>query len=113
MLERVAELANWGHPSVPGAAQGVAFVPHGGSILAQIAELSVESGGEVIVHNVYCAIDCGGVVNPDIVKAQIEGAIIFGLTAALYGEITIEKGRAQQSNFHDYPLLTMKDSPIV
>jgi CO/xanthine dehydrogenase Mo-binding subunit len=113
VLEKVAEMANWGQTSVPGAAQGVAFVPHGGSILAQITEVSVESGGEVIVHNVYCAIDCGDVVNPDIVKAQIEGAIIFGLTATLYGEITIDNGRAKQSNFHDYPMLTMKDSPNI
>ncbi len=111
ILEEVAEIANWGQPTVPGAAQGVAFVPHGGTILAQIADVSVESGGKVIVHKVCCAIDCGDVVNPDIVKAQIEGAIIFGLTAALYGEITIHDGRAKQSNFHDYPVLTMKDSP--
>jgi isoquinoline 1-oxidoreductase beta subunit len=113
VLEKVAEMANWGHPSVPGAAHGVAFFPHAGSILAQIVEVSVESGGEVIVHKIYCAIDCGIVVNPDIVKAQIEGGIIFGLTAALYGEITIENGQAKQSNFHDYRLLTMKDSPPV
>jgi CO/xanthine dehydrogenase Mo-binding subunit len=70
VLEKVAEMANWGHPSVPGATQGVAFSPHSGSIMAQIVEVSVESGGEVIVHKIYCAIDCGIVVNPDIVKAQ-------------------------------------------
>jgi len=113
VLEKVAEMANWGHPSIPGAAQGVAFAPHAGSIVAQVVELSVDSGGEVKVHKVYCAIDCGDVVNPDIVKAQMEGCIIFGLTAALYGEITIENGCAKQSNFHDYPILTMKDSPPV
>jgi CO/xanthine dehydrogenase Mo-binding subunit len=67
----------------------------------------------VKVHKVYCAIDCGDVVNPDIVRAQIEGSVIFGLTATLYGEITIENGRTKQSNFHDYPLLTIKDSPLV
>jgi isoquinoline 1-oxidoreductase beta subunit len=113
VLEKVAEMANWGHPSVPGVVQGLAFAPHVGSIVAQIAEVSVESNGEVKVHKVYCAIDCGDVINPDIVKAQIEGGIIYGLTAALYGEITIENGRAVQSNFHDYPVLTMKDSPPV
>lgn len=113
VLEKVAEMANWGKTSVPGAAQGVALTLRSGSITAQIAEASVDSGGEVTIHKVYCAIDCGDVVNPDIVKAQIEGAIIFGLTAALYGEITIENGRVQQSNFNDYPLLTMKNSPIV
>jgi isoquinoline 1-oxidoreductase beta subunit len=113
VLERVATMANWGQPRVPGAAHGVAFVPHGGTKLAQIAEVSVGSGGEVTVHKVYCAIDCGVVVNPDIVRAQVEGAIIFGLTAALYGKITIAGGRVQQSNFHDYPLLTMKDAPPI
>ena len=113
VLERIATMANWGQPSVPGAAHGVAFVPHGGTKLAQIAEVSVDSGGEVTVHKVYCAIDCGDVVNPDIVRAQVEGAIIFGLTAALYGKITIADGRVQQSNFHDYPLLTMKDAPPI
>ena len=113
VLERVAEMANWGHASVPGATHGVAFVLYSNALLAQIAEVSVESGGEVKVHKVYCAIDCGDVVNPDIVRAQIEGSVIFGLTATLYGEITIENGRTKQSNFHDYPLLTIKDSPVV
>jgi isoquinoline 1-oxidoreductase beta subunit len=113
VLERVAAMANWGQPGVPGAAQGVAFVPHGATKLAQIAEVSVDSGGEITVHKVYCAIDCGDVVNPDIVRAQVEGAIIFGLTAALFGKITIEDGCVQQSNFHDYPLLTMKDAPPI
>jgi len=113
VLEEVAEMANWGQPSVSGAGQGLAFVHAHGSILAQIAEVSVDSGGAVKVHKVYCVIDCGDVVNPDIVKAQIEGGIIFGLTAALYGEITLENGRVQQSNFHDYSLLTLKDAPTV
>ena len=113
VLERVAEMADWGQPVVPGAAQGVALALHGASVLAQVAEVSVDSGGEVTVHRVYCALDCGGVVNPDIVAAQIEGGVIFGLTAALYGEITIEGGRVQQSNFNDYPLLTMKNAPPV
>ena len=67
----------------------------------------------VRVNRVVAAVDCGTVVNPDIVKAQIEGAIVYGLTAALYGEITVEKGRVVQSNFHDYPLLRMRDMPRV
>jgi isoquinoline 1-oxidoreductase beta subunit len=113
VLDKVAEMANWGTATVSGAAQGVAFGVHSGSITAQVAEVSVGSGGEVTVHKVYCAIDCGDVVNPDIVKAQMEGAVIFGLTAALHGEITIENGRVQQSNFHDYPILTLKDAPPV
>ncbi len=113
VLEKAAEMANWGTATVSGASQGVAFGVHSGSITAQIAEVSVGSGGEVTVHKVFCAIDCGDVVNPDIVKAQMEGAVIFGLTAALHGEITIENGRVQQSNFHDYPILTLKDAPPV
>ena len=113
VLERVAAMANWGQPGVPGAAQGVAFVPHGATRLAQVAEVSVDSGGEVTVHKVCCAIDCGDVVNPDIIKAQVEGAIVFGLTAALFGEITIGGGRAQQSNFHDYLMLTMGNVPHI
>lgn len=113
VLEKVAEMANWGRASVPGASQGVAFCGSFGEYVAQIAEVSVDSKGEIMVHKVFCVIDCIDVVNPDIVKAQVEGAIIFGLTAALFGEILLENGRIEQSNFHDYPLLTMKDSPQV
>jgi len=114
VLEKVAEMANWGHPGVSGATHGLAFNGNDvGSIVAQIAEVSVGSGGEIKVHKVYCAVDPGDVVNPDIVKAQIEGGILFGLTAALHGEITLANGRVQQSNFHDYPLLTLKNAPPV
>jgi isoquinoline 1-oxidoreductase beta subunit len=113
VLERVAEMANWGQPSVPGTGQGIAFVEHAESYLALIAEVSVESGGKVKVHKVYSAIDCGTAVNPDIVKAQMEGGIMYGLAAVLQGEITIENGRVQQSNFHDYPLLRLKDAPPI
>jgi isoquinoline 1-oxidoreductase beta subunit len=113
VLEKVAEMSNWGNPGVSGASQGVAFTGHSGSIVAQVFEVSVDTGGSVTVHKVYCAIDCGDVVNPDIVKAQVEGGIIFGLTAVLYGEITIENGRVKQSNFHNYPMLTLKETPEV
>jgi hypothetical protein len=113
VLEKVAEMASWGQPTVPGAAHGLAFVTMAGSILAQIAEVSVGLGDKVKVHKVYCVIDCGLAVNPDIIKAQIEGGILFGLTAALHGEITIENGRVQQSNYHDYHLITLRDAPVV
>jgi isoquinoline 1-oxidoreductase beta subunit len=83
-----------------------------GSWVAQVAEASVE-GSAVRVHRVVCAVDCGQVVNPDTVKAQMEGGIVFGLTAALKGRITLEKGRVKQSNFHDYPLLTMREMPVI
>jgi len=81
--------------------------------VAEVAEVSVAPDGSVRVHRVVCAVDCGPVVNPDIVEAQIESAVVYGLTAALMGEITIERGRVNQSNFHDYPILSMRDMPVV
>ena len=78
-----------------------------------MAEVSVSKEGKLRVHRVVCAIDCGPVVNPDTVRAQMEGGVVFGLTAALYGEITFEKGRVKQRNFHDYPMLRMNEMPEV
>ncbi|HEX5632984.1 MAG TPA: molybdopterin cofactor-binding domain-containing protein, partial [Gemmatimonadales bacterium] len=111
-LDLAAEKAGWGTPLPAGRARGVAAVSSFGSHAAQVAEVSVESG-VVRVHRVVCAIDCGQVVNPDIVAAQMEGAIAYGLTAALKGEITLEKGRVKQSNFFDYPILRMDEMPVV
>ena len=84
-----------------------------GSFIAQVAEVSLESGGKVRVHKVVCALDCGTVVNPDTVAAQMEGGIVFGLTAALYGAVTLKNGRVEQSNFHDYPMLRIREMPEV
>ncbi len=84
-----------------------------GSFIAYVAEVSIPKPGTVKVHKVVGAVDCGPVVNPDTVKAQIEGGVVFGLTAALYGEITFEKGRVKQSNFHDYRMLRMNEAPVV
>lgn len=78
-----------------------------------MAEVSVSDAGIVRVHRIVCAIDCGPVVNPDSIRAQMEGCIAFGLTAALYGEITFEDGRVRQHNFHDYPILRMNEMPAV
>lgn len=83
-----------------------------GSFVAQVTEVSVGERG-IVVHRVICAIDCGQVVNPDGVRAQMEGGIVFGLTAALYGSITLRDGKVQQSNFHDYRLLRMREMPVV
>jgi isoquinoline 1-oxidoreductase beta subunit len=83
------------------------------SYVAQVVEASVEKDGSVRVHRVVCAVDCGRVVNPDTVKAQMEGGINFGLTAALKTEITLENGRVQQSNFNDYPMLRMFEAPAI
>ena len=112
VLDLAAERAGWGTPLPPGRARGIALVQSFGSFVAEVAEVSVVDG-VVRVHKVTCAIDCGQVVNPDIVSAQMEGAIAFGLTAALKGEITLEKGRVQQGNFFDYPLLRIDEMPEV
>jgi isoquinoline 1-oxidoreductase beta subunit len=112
VLERAAEAAGWGTPLGPGRARGIAVHHSFESYVAAVAEASLE-GGRVRVHRFTCAVDCGRVVNPDTVVAQIEGAVGFGLTAALYGKITLEDGRVQQSNFHDYPMLRMHEMPAV
>jgi isoquinoline 1-oxidoreductase beta subunit len=85
-----------------------------GSYVAQVAEVSVNAkDGTVRVHRVVCAVDCGRMVNPDTIEAQMQGAIVYGLTAALYGAITIDRGRVQQGNFDDYPMLRMEEMPVV
>ena len=81
--------------------------------MAQVVEASVEKNGNVKVHRVVCAVDCGRAINPDTVKAQLEGGVIYGLTAALHTEITLENGRVQQKNFHDYQMLRMFESPAI
>ncbi len=111
-LELVAERAGWGKPLPAGKGRGIAVHESFGSFIAQVAEVAVEKE-EVRVERVVCAIDCGPVVNPDTVKAQMEGGIVFGLTAALKGEITFANGRVQQSNFHDYPMLRMYECPRI
>lgn len=99
-------------PAPAGRAHGVALHQSFGSIVAQVAEVSVE-GTDIRVHRVVCAIDCGIVVNPSIVAQQMEGAVVFGLSAALAGEITIRDGRVQQTNYGDYPVLRMDRAPMV
>jgi isoquinoline 1-oxidoreductase subunit beta len=113
VLNLVAEKAGWGKPLPPGRGRGIATHFSFDSYVAQVIEASVEKDGAVRVHRVVCAVDCGRTVNPDIVKAQMEGGIIFGLTAALKTEITLENGRVQQKNFHDYQMLRMFESPEI
>lgn len=112
VLDAVASAADWGSDPPEGRARGIAVAESFGSYVAQVAEISLE-GGRPRVHRVWCAVDCGVVVNPAIVKAQMESGIIFGLTAALHGRINIEKGRVVQSNFHDYPMVLQRDAPMV
>lgn len=114
VLELAAEKAGWGKPLAAGRSLGVAVVESFGSYVAQVAEVSVDRKAKTVaVHRVVCAVDCGKVVNPDTVVAQMESGIIFGLTAALKGEITIDRGRVEQSNFHDYEVLRLNETPKI
>jgi isoquinoline 1-oxidoreductase beta subunit len=113
VLDLAAQKANWGSALPAGHARGIATHFSFDSYVAQVAEVSVEKDGTVHVHRVVAAVDCGQTVNPDTVQAQLEGGIIFGLTAALKTEITLDKGRVQQRNFNDYPMLRMFESPVI
>jgi isoquinoline 1-oxidoreductase beta subunit len=112
VLNAVAEASDWGSPAPAGRARGIAVVESFGSYVAEVAEVSIVNA-RPRVHKVWCAIDCGVVLNPAIVRAQMESGIVYGLTAALYGEINIDKGRAVQGNFHDYRMLRMNEAPEV
>lgn len=113
VLELAAQKAGWGKSLSQGRARGIAVHESFGSFIAQVAEVSVTPKGEVRVHRVVCAVDCGRFVNPDIIKAQMESGIVFGLSAALRGAITLENGRVMQNNFNDYPVLRMDEMPKV
>jgi isoquinoline 1-oxidoreductase beta subunit len=112
VLELAAEKAGWGSAPPPGRARGLAVHESFGSIVAHVAEVSVD-GGKIRVHRVVCAIDCGICVNPLGVRAQMESAIAFGLGAALHSELTMKEGRVVESNFHDYQVLRLHEMPRV
>ncbi len=112
VLNAVAEASNWAGGAPAGRGRGVALHESFGSIVAEVAEVSVEDGN-VRVHKVWCAIDCGFAVNPSGVTMQMESGINYGLTAALYGEITFADGKVEQSNFHDYQILRMNEAPEI
>jgi isoquinoline 1-oxidoreductase subunit beta len=113
VLQLAADKAGWGKPPAAGRARGLALHQSFGSILAQVAEVSVEPGNLIRVHRVTCAVDCGLAVNPLGVEAQLQGAVAFGLGAVLHSELTFKDGRVQQSNFHDYQVLRMNEMPVV
>jgi CO/xanthine dehydrogenase Mo-binding subunit len=113
VLDLAAEKAGWGQSLPPGVGRGVSLQYAFGTYLSQVAEVAVSKDGEVLIQRVVCAVDCGIIVNPDTVKAQIEGGIIFGLTAALFGEITLKNGRVEQSNFNDYRALRINEAPTI
>ncbi len=112
VLDLVAEKGNWAAAPPAGRYKGIAVHEAFGSFVAMIAEVSIQNE-KVRVHKVDCAIDCGLVVNPDGVRAQMESGVIFGLTMALYGELALENGRLQQSNFYDYRMVRMNESPEI
>ncbi|NCT66669.1 MAG: xanthine dehydrogenase family protein molybdopterin-binding subunit [Rhodanobacteraceae bacterium] len=111
-LDLAAAKFGWGQPLPQGHAAGLAVHASFGSYVAQVAEVSLQDG-KPRVHRVVCAIDCGPVVNPLTVEAQMQSGIVFGLSAALYGELTFKDGRVEQGNFHDYPVLRLPDMPRV
>ena len=113
VLEVAAEAAGYGTNLPEGRALGIAVQESFGSIVAEVAEVSLDSNNQAVVHKVTCAIDCGRAINPDTVESQVESGIIFGLTAAMYGEISIEKGRVAQNNFPDYEMVRMATSPEI
>ena len=112
VLQLAAEKAGWGTPAPAGRFRGIGLMEGYGTAMAQVAEVSV-SGPKVRVHRVVVAADLGKMVNPNIVRQQLESSIIFGLGAVLYGEITVKDGRVQQSNFHDYQVVRMSESPKI
>jgi isoquinoline 1-oxidoreductase beta subunit len=112
-LDLAADKAGWGKPLPEGRFRGIAVAESFASFVAEVAEISVESDGRPRVHRVVAAVECGPCVNPESTAAQIESGIVFGLTAALHGEITLEGGRVRQSNFHDYPLLRLQEMPRI
>ena len=114
VLELAAKEGGWGAKLPAGRGRGVALMYSGwDTYLAQVAEVEVSPSGEVRVHRIVCAVDCGIVVNPDIVKAQIEGGVLFGIGGALWGEITLKNGRVEQSNFNNYRVLRMNEAPTI
>jgi isoquinoline 1-oxidoreductase beta subunit len=113
VLELAAEKSGWGQSLPDRVGRGVSIQFVFGTYMAQVAEVEVSKDGAVRVRRVVCAVDCGIVVNPDTVQAQVQSAIIFGITAALHGEITLKNGRVVQSNFHNYKILPINEAPVI
>ena len=113
VLQLAAERSGWGKPLPAGQGRGIALSIGFGSFVAQVVQVSVHKNGEVTPTNVWCAVDCGIQVNPDTIRAQMESGIIFGLSAALHGEITIKNGRVEQTNFGDYRVLRIHEAPRI
>jgi isoquinoline 1-oxidoreductase beta subunit len=113
VLQTVAQRAGWGKPLPAGQGRGIALCTGFGSFIAQVVQVSVDEDGTVKPTRVWCVVDCGVQVNPDTIRAQMESGIVFGLSAALHGEITIKEGRVEQTNFGDYPVLRINECPRI
>jgi len=113
VLTLAAEKAGWGKPLAKGWGRGISVQFAFGSYVSQVAEVEVAANGSIKVHRIVCAADCGIAVNPETIAAQVEGGTLFGLTAALYGAITLKNGRVEQRNFNDYRPLRMNEAPVV
>jgi isoquinoline 1-oxidoreductase beta subunit len=113
VLQLAAEKSGWGEKLPPRVGRGVAVQDVFGTFMAQVAEVEVSDDGEVRVRRVVCAVDCGIAVNPDTIQAQIQSAVIFGITAALHGEVTLKNGRVEQTNFDTYEMLRINEAPAI
>jgi isoquinoline 1-oxidoreductase subunit beta len=113
VLDTVAKAAEWSRQLPEGVHRGIALHASYGSFVANVIEVSVGANRELVIHRVVCAIDCGVAINPDLVKAQMESGIVFGLSAALFGEVTLKGGVVEQGNFDDYPVLRMYQTPKI
>jgi isoquinoline 1-oxidoreductase beta subunit len=113
VLALAAEKAGWGQPLPERVGRGISLQFAFGTYMAQVAKVAVSTDGAVRVRRVVCALDCGTVVNPDTVRAQVQGAVIFGITAALHGEITLKDGRVEQANFDTYQMLRIDEAPAI
>jgi isoquinoline 1-oxidoreductase beta subunit len=111
VIRQVAERSNWGKPVPAGVGRGFAFTEAFGGRVAQVVDVSRDRAGRIQVDKVYCAVDCGLPINPHIIEAQVESAIMYGLSAALYDEIHMENGVVETSNFHNYPVIRMNQAP--
>ena len=113
VLEEVAKRSNWGSPMLAGKGRGIASHHSFGTYVAHVAEVAVAKDGSIKVERLVCAVDCGQIINPDTIKAQLEGAASFALSAAFYGAITFKNGRVQQGNFDDYQLIRLNEAPAI
>lgn len=113
VLNLAAEKAGWGQALPKGSGRGVSLQYAFGTYMAQVAEVDVAKDGSVKVKRITCALDCGIAINPNTIEAQVQSAIVYGLSAALYGQITLKDGRVEQSNFHDYQALRINEMPVI